>query len=392
MPGRQFAALTRAAVLLALAACAVSSPGAARPAANRQQPVAAPRWSRIELPAGVSAVTLASAGSRLLVGGRTQTNPPRPRMFLVASDGSRAEIALTAHSGYAAEAAWRSIVVTGTAITAVGGAPGGAHSITRWTAWSGTPTGVAELPQVFGTFGGVGAGDLIGAVVTTVGPAIVGSWESDASGLDATVWLPAGPKWVREPSTGTALASTADVLVSAQAATASGAAIVLAGSAVHLGAGGVRQQAAAWRSDRLNAGWRRVDLPDAGARSQVVTVACDGPGCLLTGYADGALAMWSLQGPSARRLAGVPAVAADVGVRIPAPLQVGDTIVQVVSRDSGVALLVRGSRRWALAGGPAGIALASAMVDGWLYVVIEQPDGTAGLWRCLVDDVIASAR
>jgi hypothetical protein len=297
------------------------------------------------------------------------------------------EIPLAPESGYAFEATWRSITAQGDAIVAVGGAPGGAHSNTRWTVWTGSATGLREIPQTFGTFGGVGAGDLIGPVATSAGVFIAGTWQGARTGLDAAVWLPEGDKWIRQPSAGTALESTPDLLVTPHAATGWGAGGVLAGSVVHLKTGDVREAAAVWRSQRRGGGWTRVDLPGAGRRSEALSVGCTPTTCVFAGYADGALALWTMTSTQTRRLPGLPDVPADTGVKLPAPLASGDAVVQVASDAGAVVVLTSSGDRWTRAAGPAGVATGSGLAGGWLYVSVEQPDGSAALWRCPIGAV-----
>jgi hypothetical protein len=67
--------------------------------------------------------------------------------------------------------------------------------------WSGSDTGVHEQPQAFSTFSGLGAGDLVDAVLTPAGAALVGSWQSADAGLDIAVWTAEGDTWSRNDST-----------------------------------------------------------------------------------------------------------------------------------------------------------------------------------------------
>ena len=91
----------------------------------------------------------------------------------------------------------------GARVIAIGGANGGAHANVRWTTWAGTAAGVVELPQSFYTFGGWGAGDLVEAVVTPSGDALVGSWGGARAGLDTAVWTFADRTWTRQDPAGT---------------------------------------------------------------------------------------------------------------------------------------------------------------------------------------------
>jgi hypothetical protein len=364
------------AILLASAGC-TSTPAGVDPA-----------WSRVDLPRGVEPVTLTASGPLLLVGGRAVAGQVRPRLLRIAPDGSSAEIPLTLHSPYAAEARWQSIVSDGHRVIAVGGAPGGAHSNTRWTTWAGAIAGVAEAPQSFNTFGGWGAGNVMGPVITSAGPVIAGSWAGARSGLDAAIWLPAGDRWVRQPSAGTALESTPSILVGPRSATGAGAGIVIPGSVVRLTGGVVRQSAAVWRSVRVNSGWARVDLPGSGANGEAVSARCGRQDCVLAGYVDKVLALWRLsQSGAAVRIPDVPQLAANPKSPIPAPLVTGGRIIEVVSAGPRVVVLSGGDRPWTVSRGPDGKATSSALVGGWVYVIAEKADGSPGLWRCPAKDL-----
>ena len=351
-------------------------------------PVVGPVWSRVTLPRGVKPVTLTAAGTRLLVGGRAATARVKPRLLLVAPDGSGSEIPLTPYSAYAPETTWQSIASDGHRVLAVGGAVGGAHFNTRWTTWEGTNAGLTETPQPFDTFGGWGAGALIGPVLTSAGPAITGSWAGARSGLDAAIWLPVGPRWVRAPSAGSALESTGALLVGQpSSATSAGAGIVMPGSAIHLGNGVVRQFAAVWRSVRLNSGWSRVDLPDSGVTSAATSAQCTTQRCVVAGYVDHLLALWRLSPSAAARISGVPGIASDARSSIPPPLVIGARIIEVVSAKSRVVVLAGGDRPWKSIQGPVGEATSSALAGGWLYVIAKHADGSSVLWRSRVKDL-----
>lgn len=347
----------------------------------------APAWSRVVLPQDVEPVTLAASGSGVLVGGYAATAAVRPRMLLVAPDGSRSAIPLIPHSSYAAEARWESIASDGRRVIAVGGAPGGAHSNTRWTTWTGNRAGLAESPQPFDTFGGWGAGDLLGPVLTSAGPVIAGSWAGARSGLDAAIWLPAGDRWRRASSAGTALESTPTLQVGPRAVTSTGTGIMLAGSALHLSGGRVRQVAAVWRSARGNTGWARADLPGSGAAGEAVSATCQRKDCVVAGYVDHVVALWRLDPAAAVRISAVPRVTVTSSSPVPAPLVAGVRIIEVVSAGPRVVVLDGGDRPWTLTSGPAGQATGSALLGGWLYVISKSPAGSSVLWRCRLKDL-----
>ena len=344
-------------------------------------------WSRVMLPQDVEPLTLALAGPQLLVGGLAAHGSVRPRLLRIVPNGSAGEVRLVPHSPYAFEAEWRSIASDGSRIIAVGGAPGGAHSNTRWTTWEGTGAGVAEIPQPFDTFGGWGAGDVIGPVLTRSGPAIAGSWAGVKSGLDAAIWLPAGTRWVRRPSAGSALESTPELLVGPRSATSDGAGILLPGSAVHLTGSTVRQSAAVWRSERVDGGWARVDLPSSGTTSEAVSARCTDQDCVVAGYVDNVVALWQLSPSTVTRLPDVPEVASNPRSSIPAPLAAGRRLVEVVSSGPNVVVLDRDDQHWTQFPGPVGSATSSALVGGWVYVIARPAAGPAVLWRFPAKDL-----
>src|SRR5450631_1956513 len=384
---RGIASTSLVSILLISAGC-TSAPGPA--SASKIEPRAnGPRltWSRVSLPQYVEPLTLTAAGTQLLVGGRAATGRVKPRLLRIASNGSRDEVRLIPHSPYAFEAEWRSIASDGNRIIAVGGAPGGAHSNTRWTTWVGTNAGVAEIPQPFDTFGGWGAGDVIGPVLTRSGSAIAGSWAGVKSELDAAIWLPVGNRWVRRPSAGSALESTPELLVGPRSATSAGAGVLLPGSAVHLSGGTVRQSAAVWRSKRVNGDGARVDLPGSGTRSEAVSARCTDQDCVVAGYVDNLVALWRLSPSHTSRISDVPTVGSNPGSPIPAPLTAGPRVIEVVSAGPNVVLLAGTDQQWTLSQGPVGKATSSALMGGWVYVISKPAVGPAVLWRCPVKDL-----
>jgi hypothetical protein len=228
---------------------------------------------------------------------------------------------------------------------------------------------------------------LFAAVITPAGRALLGSWGSDRSGLDAAVWLPRGDTWIRQNGAGTALQSRPELLVGPSYGTVSGTGIVLVGSQVRLGADVVEQGAAVWRSTSLNEGWSRLALPEPGKRSNAVTVGCLATRCVVSGQADGKLAMWEVDGATATRSGGLPSVAVGDKDKLPAPVLTDDKVVQVVA-DAGQVKVISGrGSTWKVhdTTGPAGTVSAAALVGDSLYLVAGSPggsaDGPAALWR-----------
>jgi hypothetical protein len=340
-------------------------------------------WSAVELPTGVEPKTLTTMGDRLLVGGLkagdTPDTPSPVMLVLDASDVSQS-VPLTPRSPYAPIARWYSVVTDGTRIVAIGGANGGAHANVRWTTWSGTLAGVQELPQSFYTFGGWGAGELVDAVITPGGDALVGSWGGAQAGLDAAVWTFADPVWTRQDPAGTALESTSTLLVGPRGATSDGDGILVTGSALHLD-DGVKQTAAVWRSSGVNTGWHRIDLPDSGTHSESVSARCGGPsgtGCVVAGQVDGRLAVWSVDGDRVTRQSGIPVIAVGDQDVVPTPVIASSTSL-ITSPSGATVAVLSGSDTgfWVVSGGPAGLPVAAALVGDRLYVATRPAPGAA---------------
>ena len=147
-------------------------------------------FTPVALPDGAVPEVLAADGDQLLVGVHRAAAPQPPGLVRRSPDGTVTEVPAQAVTGYGRTASWFSLAADGTRILAIGGDRGGAHGNVRWSVWTGSASGVAEHAQAFSTFGGWGAGDLIDAVLTPGGSAVVGSWESAEAGLDVAVWTP----------------------------------------------------------------------------------------------------------------------------------------------------------------------------------------------------------
>ena len=369
-------ALVAAAGLAACASSDSSTTASTSASSGRSGPPLA--WSAVELPTGVQPKTLTTMGDRLLVGGlRAGDTPetPSPVMLVLDAAGSRQSVPLTPQSPYAPLARWYSVAAEGSRIVAIGGANGGAHGNVRWTTWNGTLAGVQELPQSFYTFGGWGAGELVDAVITPGGDALIGSWGGAHAGLDAAVWTFADPVWTRQDPAGTALESTPTLLVGPRGATSDGEGILVTGSALHLG-NGVKQTASVWRSSGVNTGWHRIDLPESGNQSESVSAQCGDAGvCLVTGQVDGRLALWDLHGDTATRQAGVPELAVGDQDVVPRPMISGPTLVVVSPSGDRTVVVTNALEGWAASVGPTGLPVAAALVGNRLYVATRPAPG-----------------
>ncbi|NIK60858.1 hypothetical protein [Kribbella shirazensis] len=339
-------------------------------------------WSKVDVGAA-EPVVLAQHSSDLLIGLRHRGAKVVPELQLLDGTGKRTPIAVKPNpaSPYAFEAIWYSIAYDGKQLLALGGASGGAHSNTRWTVWTGTPqTGLVERPQNFWTFGGQTAGDLFSAVLTPSGGALLGTWGGVETGNDAMVWLPkSGGMWTRQDPTKTVLQSTPSLLVGPGFGTTLGTGIVLVGSQVRLAPNVVAQEAAAWRSTKLNQGWTRIALPEPGNRSQANTATC-AESCVISGYVDGQLAIWQLdEDGTAKRLQGVPSIPVGDKDKLPPPVVNGEQIVQIVAQDNKVKVLTGRDGHWTVqeSQGPEGLVTdAVLMPDHKLYLIA----GTS-LWQ-----------
>jgi hypothetical protein len=339
-------------------------------------------WTKVELPA--EPVTLTPAGDKLLIGLQHRGAKVVPGLTIRSADGALTPIPLTPSSPYAFEAVWQSVAIDGTTVLGLGGAAGGAHSNTRYTVWTGTTAGLVEKPQEFNTFGGQNAGSVIGTVLTPTGGALLGTWGSDKSGLDAAVWLPQGPKkWIRQPVAGTALQSTATLLVGPTSGAISGAGIVLGGSQVKLGPNLVEQHAALWRSTQLNQGWTRFELPDPGSRSEVRTISCTATVCLASGFADGKLAIWRIEGSKASRYQGVPQLAVGDKDQVPTAVESDGKLIQVATDGGKVKVLIGDGDQWTVrdATGPSGQVEQTVKVGNTVYLLSGPAGGPLTLWQ-----------
>lgn len=331
----------------------------------------------VELPAGAVPSVLSRLGDDLLVGVRQDGHPGLVRRT---TDGSTSEVPVNGVSPYGKEATWQSIASDGTRLLAIGGERGGAHGNVRWSVWTGSAAGVTELPQGFSTFGGYGAGDLLDAVRTPAGDALVGTWESAQVGFDVAVWTPDGDTWVRQSSAGTALETRRGALGFPMSAAGYQRGIVAAGWRLADG----RQQPAVWRSESGNTGWTAAALPlGDGKAGAAIAVRCGDTACGATGWVDGKLAVWRLADGAWTRLAGAPAIT--VGDRDPmvAPVDLGGRTTVVVQDGATIKLAQADGASWTVRDltGPTGTVTALTVLGDALYLVAGPDETTQALWR-----------
>lgn len=361
---RHVAAFLLAGLTMGAAACAA--------------PVPQPDWHfvPVELPAGAVPGTVAALDDSLLIAG--QDGPKDSTMHLL-RQGEITAIPLQAATGDGEGASWTSVVTTGDSIAGLAGARGGAHGNVRWTVWSGKAGGISEQEQLFDTFGGWGAGYLTGLVAGPGGEVgVIGSWESAAGGQDIAVWQPAGSRYVRLPSAGTPLASTATEQVSPIAAVGVPDGIVIVGNATALGTE-LRVAPVLWHAPALEGPWTRVDLPTNSKMARARAVSCvSTTQCVVIGTAGDLLAGWEVNNANAGQV-DVPElqVAAQESATVvdgePGPLG-------MAVADGRLRVFEVGSLRTSL-GPPVRGLQAAVRVGESVYLVLEDPSGTPVLLR-----------
>lgn len=364
-------------VIVCLTLLLTIATGCSEPASEK---IADLNWSRVALPAGIAASSLAASASALLVGGRASTGGDHPVLFVVDESGAAVPVPLDPNSPYAKVADLVSLASNGEEVVALGVAHGGAHANFRWTVWAGSTDSLVDYPQTFETFGGQSAGGLLDIVFTSEGPEIAGTWAAPKGGLDAAVWLPRGHRWVRQNSTGTALANTPQLQVAPRAASG-GPAMIIAGSVITFD-NGVQQRAAVWIQPNHQEPWTLLQLPDAGSHSESRSSMC-AEKCWVSGDADGVVALWSFDPAGApangTRESALPRIEHDDEDAGPITVVSADQPALLVSHAGGTRLLVSDSQGWRTFEGPAGPVIDATTVDGRLYAITRAADGVA-LW------------
>jgi hypothetical protein len=340
------------AVSLVLAGCGSGEPGAIQ-------------FTEVGLPAGVKPMVLTPMGDQLLVGVRRDGGPGLLRL---GPDGAVEQVPVRPAGMYGEQAYWYSIAADESQVVAVGGKTGGAHGNVRWSVWRGSGAGLAEQPQPFSTFGGYGGGDLVDAVLTAEGPALIGTWQNPSVGLDIMVWRPAGRYWERQPVAGTALENERSSLKFPLAAASTGDGALIVGWELADG----RQHPAAWHAAHGVTGWRMTRLPSAGRAGAAISVSCAGAACMAAGWVDGKLALWQLRGDRWTRLRAA-SVPVSPNQELASPVMASGHPSAVLPEGSRVVVAGPSTREVA---GPSGKVVATARVAGTLYVATEDK-----LWR-----------
>ena len=255
------------------------------------------------------------------------------------------------------------ITSDGTTITGVGGERGGAHGNVRWSAWTGDTAQVVEKPQGFSTFGGYGAGELNGPDRTAGGPLIIGTWQSAKAGLDIAAWTYAADTWSRQPSAGTVLESSQELLRFPLAVTPDGDGALVVGWQIAKGA----VSAAVWRFDGKT--WTTAVLPDGDA---ALAARCWDGTCHVVGRGKGKLAWWSGSGSDWKKLT-TPDIPVADNQNLAAPVPLGGVPTLIVDH-GGVKLVSEKDER--PADGPTGEVVAAEKAGDQVFVIAG-----GRLWR-----------
>jgi hypothetical protein len=354
-------------LVLAVVGCGVDTP---------EQPA----FAKVDLPA--APVVLSAAGDELLIGVRRDGQPVVPGLLRY-KDGTTTEVVVRGVSPYGLLAKWYAVDADGGRVLAVGGERGGAHANVRWSVWTGTTDELTEKPQGFSTFGGWGAGELMGAVLTEAGPAIIGSWESAQAGLDIAVWTAEGDTWKRNSSTGTVLQSSRTSLSFPIAVSGLGQGILIAGMQLTSEPGNNRQLPVVWRSSVGTTGWTSSPLPDAGRTGVAMAARCQGEECAVSGSVDGKLAVWRLTGGAWVRVKGTSSIAVEDRGRLAAPIEIDGKLVQILSDGGKVKIVRADGDQWNVRAmdGPSGTVTAVTKVGNTVYVLAGPDENTQTLWR-----------
>ncbi|GAA2968330.1 hypothetical protein [Actinokineospora diospyrosa] len=324
--------------------------------------------TKVDLPG--APVTLTPSGGALLIGLHRDGQPVVPALVRRDASGAVTEIPTTTATPYGKLARWTQIATDGTRLFAVGGERGGAHGNVRWSVWDGALAGLTEKRQAFSTFGGYGAGDLVGVVITPAGPVVLGGWDNPNGGFDVATWLPSGDDWIRQPSAGTALEASREALPFPIAATPLGDGIMIVGWQFADG----REQPVAWRSKSGNTGWTKTPLPaPPTAHGAAMSVSCSAAECVAAGRLDSTLALWRLTGDTWSQLPDVPTFPVSDTDVLPAPAVTPDgTVVQFIGTPDGLKALRRTGTTWTVHSTTAkGKPTAATTVGTTIYTVVD---------------------
>jgi hypothetical protein len=179
------------------------------------------------------------------------------------------------------------------------------------------------------------------------------------------------------------LESVKTLLLSPSYGTAAGDGILLVGSQVRLDSK-VKQETAVWRSTKVNDGWSRIELPELGDRSQGNTATCtSSTACTISGFVDGKLAIWQVDGGQGKRLANVPAIAVGDKDKLPPPVVADGHVYQLIAEGNKVKVVSGHDGSWTVqeSTGPEGVVTDAALIGKTLYLLAGPADKPASLWK-----------
>lgn len=344
-----------------------------------------PAWSPVDLPGVGAVVALAPAGSGLLVGRYAPNLPVRSSIDLVdTASGTVTGVSLGQGPGYAAEARLLSISARADHVIAVGGARGGAHGNVRWTVWAGDVSGLHEQPQPFETFGGWGAGTLVGTAYSKTGPIIMGSWVAESGhGFDVAVWHQDGDRWIRVAGPGPVLDASDTRQPAVAALTATRESYVAVGSVTVLGVR-TRAEPTSWVAESPGGPWREIPLPVRRAVAEsvrAVGLSCAPSHCVIVGRRGSDILAWRLElGTSTAGTAVVVAGGVTEEATVAAAAAPGGDWVAVAEGPTTHLVRVGGGRSGSLRiSGRLGTVATDS--SGRAVLATSGPDGTTRLWR-----------
>lgn len=243
-------------------------------------------WTDVT-PAGVVPATVASTAAGLLIAG---TDASESAPAVMKPDGSL--VTLNPTEPYAQTAQISAVASSGDQLYLLGGRSGGAHGNVRWTVWDGPVAGpVTSRPQEFFTFGGHDAGPLLGVVMASGQPVIVGS-RGDEGGPLAALYMASGETW-QQLDTPALLRSGMGGILGFTAAAGTGDQVVIVGDVVTADATGTVQTPTLFHGT-VGGTWTKVDLPVPAPRapglSHATAVACTLDSCWVAGWSGGPMA------------------------------------------------------------------------------------------------------
>jgi hypothetical protein len=368
-----------------------------------------PAWRVVQIPAGMTPLSLTAAGSLVLIGGSspaisptgTSGNPPvsgtderTPTLLqLAGADTTATAVPLDPQSPYGRLAQLEFLGTDGTRIAAVGTATGGAHLNPRWSVWTGSASGLTEQPQPMQTFGGWNAGSLTALAYDRSGPLLVGSWSADGGGIGGALWTQSGADWRRTASALPLTGTPADRFLPTGIGTLD-TKILVVGFTVAQAGGATSLRPTLWTGDRAGH-WQLRAMPDGGAGGVASGIACAAGTCWVPGRIGDRLTLWQVGSAAANptgsvvggtdptstitEVAGLPVVPLPPGDDTATAATDGAVLVVAVG-SAGRLLWRTGGGAWNEIASPAPDLRAASVANGRV-TAITGTEVAAQLWR-----------